>query len=581
VGSRAAAAVIDAAILLVVASLILLVFLGVPAAGETAGSWVAALSIALMFALPWAYFTLFEAFRGGRTPGKKRLGIRVVMATGHPVTFGAAATRNLVRIVDAQPGLSFGVGFLFVLFHGQNKRLGDMAAGTIVVRDGPDELALGPSVEIESQDESFALEQPVLDDDEYRLLDQLVTRLDALDAPRRRQFVRALASRFADRFPAPPGGPEDFILEVHDLERRRRRSRFAARQASGTGQSVKTAESFVARKQGVWEDFRRRIVEVEANRLGSLDEKDVTRLAASYREVAADLARARTYGVDPRVVDHLARLVGAGHNVLYASRGTGRPKMGRLLLREFPGALVEARRYVLAAFGLFLLPGVVGFVLIRERPPLAREVLPDIVIARAEAGLSQNAAGRGYAEAPSPYLPMVASSIVANNLQVAFSAFAFGITAGVGTVIVLIFNGLFFGAVLGMFANYGLAGWLLTFVAGHGVLELFAIFTAGGAGLVLARAIVAPGDLSRRDALVLGGRLAIRLVGVATVMLILAGVIEGFLSASAAPPGLKLGVSGASLLLLALYCVAGVRAHATSGADPKPHAVGAGGSIRS
>src|SRR5205809_310921 len=141
------------------------------------------------------------------------------------------------------------------------------------------------------------------------------------------------------------------------------------------------------------------------------------------------------------------------------------------------------------------------------------------------------------------YLPVVASRIITNNVQVAFFAFAFGITAGIGTLLLLTLNGLFFGAVLGLFANYGLAGWLLTFVAGHGVLELTAIFIAGGAGLLVARGLIAPGDLTRRDALVLAGRRAARLVAAAVLLLCLAGTIEGLLSASDAAPAYKFAVS--------------------------------------
>jgi uncharacterized membrane protein SpoIIM required for sporulation len=162
-------------------------------------------------------------------------------------------------------------------------------------------------------------------------------------------------------------------------------------------------------------------------------------------------------------------------------------------------------------------------------------------------------------------LPLVATSIIANNVQVAFAAFAFGITAGVGTTLVLVFNGLFFGAVLGLFANYGLADWILTFVAGHGVLELTAIFIAGGAGLLVGRAVIAPGDMVRKDALFVHGRLAARLVGAAATLLLLAGVIEGLLSASDAPAAVKLGVSGATVLLLGLYFESGRRTNTLFG----------------
>src|SRR5207244_1814355 len=90
----------------------------------------------------WGYFLLFEALNGGRTPGKRLMGIRVVMDTGHPLTFTAAAVRNLVRIVDMQPLFTYQVGLAFVLFHAQNKRLGDIVAGTVVVRDRPENLQL-------------------------------------------------------------------------------------------------------------------------------------------------------------------------------------------------------------------------------------------------------------------------------------------------------------------------------------------------------------------------------------------------------------------------------------------------------
>jgi len=93
----------------------------------------------------------------------------------------------------------------------------------------------------------------------------------------------------------------------------------------------------------------------------------------------------------------------------------------------------------------------------------------------------------------------------------------------------------------------------LTFVAGHGVLELAAVFMAAGAGLRLAQALIAPGDFTRRDALVLQGRIAAPMIGAVVLLLAVAGSIEGLLSASDAPVALKLGVSAASAVLLGLY----------------------------
>src|SRR5437667_181978 len=139
-GSRMAATVCDAG-LLVLAFVLLGVgiqLLPTPTGGDAEGPWSTLAAIVLIltvFLLFWGYFLLFEALNDGRTPGKRLMGIRVLMDTGHPLTFTAAAVRNLVRIVDMQPVFTYQVGLAFVLFHAQNKRLGDIVAGTVAVRD--------------------------------------------------------------------------------------------------------------------------------------------------------------------------------------------------------------------------------------------------------------------------------------------------------------------------------------------------------------------------------------------------------------------------------------------------------------
>jgi uncharacterized membrane protein SpoIIM required for sporulation/uncharacterized RDD family membrane protein YckC len=562
-GSRLAAGIYD---LVVVIALYLLVLFAVGLTGifgGTGSGWAVAVVLLLWFLITWTYHGLFEALGGGRTPGKRRVGIRVVMDTGHPITVQAAVARNLIRIVDGQPFPTYGVGFLFVVFRRDHRRPGDLVAGTIVVRDRPEDLApaaVTADAAVPASADASLGAPPRLSDDEFRLLDQFVARLDDFDPPVRARLVAELSRRFGDRAAPGEARPEAFLIALHQDELARRRSRTAARRTTGGTPAGGTAERFVAVRRAVWVRFRQQAFALERSGLGTLDGHEVTRFARDYREVAADLARARTYGVDARVLAYLERMVGAGHNALYGLRGVRRVPVSRLLLRGLPAAAYRARAYVAAAALLFAVPAVIGWTIVREQPAIVHEILPDGMIARAEAGASERVEGRGYAQAPSPYLPLVASRIIANNVQVAFGAFAFGVTAGIGTVAVLAFNGLFFGAVLALFANYGLAGWLLTFVAGHGVLELTAIFIAGAAGLLVARAIVAPGDLTRRDALVSQGRWAVLLVGAAACLLLIAGTIEGFLSASGAPAAFKFGVSVASAVLVGLLFAAGRRA---------------------
>src|SRR6266516_483431 len=559
VGSRIAAAACDAVLLGVLYVGLGLALVALATGRETPGPWstlVAVLALLALFLLFWGYFLLFEALNHGRTPGKRLMGIRVVMDTGHPITFAAAAVRNLIRVVDALP---FGlVGLAFVLFHPQNKRLGDIVAGTVVARDRPEDLQLaGVPPNRQPGAEPLETGPPELSDEEFRLLDQYLDRLERLDGTLRRRFTADLAARFAPRFPRRDADPEAFLVRLHTAEFEKRSGRLAARPTEGVGRTTVVAERFVTRKRDSWEAFRTLAARAERIGLKQLGAAEIPGFAARYREVAADLARARTYGVDPRVLEYLERVVSAGHNTVYGRHIGHRVHMGRLVLRELPAAVVAARAYVVAALLMFAVPAMTGYVLIRERPAIAEQVLTDEVLARARAGAEHRAQGVGYAQQPSMYLPVIATGIITNNVQVAFLGFAFGITAGIGTVLLLVFNGLYFGAVLGLFTNYGLAGWLLTFVAGHGVLELTAIFIAGGAGLLVARALLAPGDLTRRDALVLAGRQAARLVGASVLLLALAGTIEGLLSASDAPAPFKFATSGATVVLLILYLASG------------------------
>jgi len=179
------------------------------------------------------------------------------------------------------------------------------------------------------------------------------------------------------------------------------------------------------------------------------------------------------------------------------------------------------------------------------------------MLSRAAAGAGRKAAGQRYVDVSAEDRPLMASSIITNNVRVAIACFAGGIFLGVGSLVLLGFNGLLIGATAGHFANAGLLDYLLEFIVGHGLLELFAIWVAGAAGFLLGRTVVAPGDLSRADALVLSGQTALRMLGGAAVLLVVAGLIEGFVSAGTGDATVRLGASAASLAFLALYLLNG------------------------
>ena len=550
-GSRAAAALIDILILggLALSSGILLAIMN--RLGLSPGRLGGAVLILIGFAAWYGYFTLFEGLRGGQTPGKRRLGLRVVADTGQPAGIGAAAIRNLLRPADFLPP-PYLLGALLVGLHPRAKRLGDMVAGTVVVRDRPqeDQVRLAPLPE-----EGIAA--PELGDEEFRLLGSFLARSGELSAETRARLAEGLGTRLADalgRVEAPEGAELLALLaQLHADETDRRRGRMVSR---GTG--VGLGDQLAARQEERWREFQQLAMRVSAGGLDSLKAAELPDFAARYREIAADLARLRTYRAAPVTIRRVERLVAAGHNALYRDRERGLGRFWRLVARECPAAVIEARAYVLAGFLAFAIPAAVGFQVLRERPEVAAEVLPDVMLERAEVGAERAARGDRFVEVEAGGRAVAASGIIANNVRVAFYCLAGGIFLGVGSLVLLAFNGLQIGAAAGHFANVGLLAYLLEFILGHGALELFAIWVAGAAGFLLGKAVVAPGALTRGDALVVAGRRAVRMIGAAVVCLLVAGLVEGFVSTSGLGWSGRFAASGVTLLFLALYLASGV-----------------------
>jgi uncharacterized membrane protein SpoIIM required for sporulation len=395
-------------------------------------------------------------------------------------------------------------------------------------------------------------------------LSQFAARQAELEPGSRARLARGLSARLAEH-PAPPGQSDlAHLLALHTAEQARREGRLSARGAAGAG------TRFAAQKRERWDEFERLADRAARDGLDSFASHELPDFAARYREIAADLARARTYRADAATQSRLERLAAAGHNTLYRDDRETWRRLWVVLARECPAAVVQARAYVFVAFLTFMAPAAAGFAVLHERPALATELIPDVMLRRAAAGAARKAAGQGYVDVVAEDRPLMASGIITNNVRVAIACFAGGVFLGVGSLVLLAYNGLAIGAFAGHFANVGLLDYLMTFILGHGALELFAIWVAGAAGFLLGRSVVAPGVLSRADALVLSGRVAIRMLGATGVLLVVAGVIEGFISAGGYSVPVRLAASTASLGLLAAYLVNGVKSRAASSASGSP-----------
>ena len=556
VGSRVLAGLTDLVIcvatLLGVAALLLMLRSEGALGLDLRGSWGMAVLILAQFVVLWGYYVLFEGLMDGQTPGKRLHKLRVVRDGGYSVTFGVSGVRNLVRMLDMQPGIFYLVGLTSLLFSKRGRRLGDFVAGTIVVREDVKPVAPVVKRRRDAAPDAVAL-QTALSEDEYVVLSRFVERWSTIEPLRRAALTQQLATRFAKAMPDDGRPPAPRLLELHEREQRARTRGVPSRGDTGAGRE---RQALIAAGMPRWTTFAARLATAQQGGLRALGEEGVRDFVAEYRALSGDLARLRTASAG-RTLDEiffLGRLVAGAHNLLYRDRGMGLRGAVRFLCTDVPREVRRSAGPIALAALLLFGPALIAGVGVARTPGLAEKLLPPGMMQRAEDGVRRARTGDGYIDDPQLLRPVMASSIVTNNVQVTFAVFAGGVTAGLLSVFMLVFNGISIGSVAGLYASKGIGSLLLAFVAPHGVLELFAICVAGGGAFLVAAGLLLPGARPRRVAVVENARRAIRLIAASTFLLVIAGTIEGFISPIPWwPLEGKLAVSGATFVFLVMY----------------------------
>jgi uncharacterized membrane protein SpoIIM required for sporulation len=319
---------------------------------------------------------------------------------------------------------------------------------------------------------------------------------------------------------------------------------------------------WVQKREAHWARLEALVAACRGRDVSALSTSDLRELAQLYRQTAADLATAREDPSSTRLAAYLNQLLGRAHNLVYAgSRREGGGVIG-FYTKTFPRAFRATWRYTALSTGLLLVGAVAGVILAIMSPGFQRFVLGGEMMETIERR-------EMWTHSILPVKPLASAGITANNLSVSILAFASGMMAGVGTTLLLLMNGLLLGVVGTACYQAGMSLALWSFVAPHGTLELPAIFIAGAAGLVMARSFVVASDRPRGECLIEASRLALRLFGGVVPMLLVAGLIEGFVSPTSLSPPSKFAVGASMAALLALYL--GFAGRVPAG-DRAPHA---------
>ena len=293
---------------------------------------------------------------------------------------------------------------------------------------------------------------------------------------------------------------------------------------------------FVAQNRHVWRELSALLDRAERSGLRSLKPNELDRLGSLYRHAAAHLSQARTTGVDEETTGYLNQLVGRAYTRIYAGSRPRRLGIIRLFAVDVPRTFRRRGGYVAVSGAILIIAALASYQAVRSDPGWADALASTIGMPEGPDGWRARAnelssAGEYFA----PTASMAGGSefsafLITNNVRVALTAFALGLTLGFGTVYILIVTGVMIGLFLSVGANAGEGLMFAAIVTPHGVIELSAIILAGGAGLMLGHAIVDPGDLYRRDALRIAAQDAFRLIASTVPMFIVAGLIEGLIS---------------------------------------------------
>ena len=306
------------------------------------------------------------------------------------------------------------------------------------------------------------------------------------------------------------------------------------------------SNSWLAKRKDLWRRLEELVERTNRNGYKGLTRKELQELALLYRQTASDLSVVREDSSSQNFARYLNQLLGRAHNIIYSGRRSSTKSMWDFFIYDYPQIFRKALPYTFLSFGIFLTGAILGVLLTATRPEFMHKMLGPAMVETIERR-------EMWTHSVVAMKPIASSAIMTNNLAVCFSAFASGITFGLLTIWIEFFNGLLIGVIGTACWMSGMSLKLWSFVVGHGALELPAIFISGGAGLQIAHGLLFPGTYSRLQSLAKRGGDAVRLMVGTIPMLIVAGIVEGFISPTELAVPLKFALGAALFTMLVIY----------------------------
>jgi len=286
---------------------------------------------------------------------------------------------------------------------------------------------------------------------------------------------------------------------------------------------------FRAEREGEWRRLEAIVVTAETSSVRSLSDEDLLALPILYRGALSSLSVARETSLDLELVTYLEGLCARSYFFVYGVRTRAGERLRAFFAHDWPASVRAVWKETLAAALITLIGVISGFLLVGSDPSWFQSFVPAELAGGRDFEASADSLRQTlYHDEGASGLTVFATYLFTHNSQVCMFSFALGFAFGIPTAMLIIYNGAMLGAFLALFASRGLGfelgGWLMI----HGTTEFFAIILAGAAGLKIGWAVVFPGEESRLAAAVAAGRTAALVMGGVIVMLLAAGLLEGF-----------------------------------------------------
>lgn len=314
------------------------------------------------------------------------------------------------------------------------------------------------------------------------------------------------------------------------------------------------SQRFRQAREDDWRRLERLMDKAEKGSASKLTDAEILAVPVLYRSTLSALSVARETSLDQGLIDYLETLSARAYFFVYGSRATIQDRLVAFFRTDWPAAVRGLWRETLVSTALMLLGALVAGWLVMHEPEWFYAFVPtDLSGGRDPAASTETLRATLDGADGAQGLSAFAAYLFTHNAQVALLAFALGFALCLPTGLLILYNGATLGAFFALFASRGLGfelgGWLLI----HGVTELFAVILAGAAGLRIGWAVAFPGQERRLDAAVAAGRTAGIAMGGVVVMLMFAGLLEGFGRQLIVDTGLRYAVAAATAVIWSLY----------------------------